>query len=57
MSKSRSTKWYDRFENDYDYEYGKKKNRRDERRNKKKMKNALREKNLSYFDQDEEQYE
>lgn len=58
MSKSRNTKWYDRFETeDYSYNKTKKNKPKDERRKQKKMKNALREKNLGYFEQDEEHYE
>ena len=55
MGKSYNRKWYDKFDNDYDDNYVRK-NKKDHRRKQKKIKNALKEKNLSYFDQEEDQH-
>lgn len=51
MSKSRNRKWYEYDDED---SYDKKKSRKDERRNQKKMKNAMKARNLDYFEQEED---
>lgn len=51
MSKSRNRKWYDYDDDLEDY---KQKKKGDDRRSKKKLKNALRTKNYEYFDENEE---
>lgn len=53
MSKSKTRKWYEKFDADDDYDA--KRGKKDSRRKQKKMKNALRERNLSYFEKDEDQ--
>jgi hypothetical protein len=52
MSKSRNRKWYDNLDEDYDY---KAKKRGDDRRSAKKRKNALKQKNMTYLNEDYEQ--
>lgn len=53
MSKSRNRKWYE-FDDEYNDYNKKKKSRKDERRNQKKMKNAMKSRNLDSYDYEED---
>lgn len=52
MSKSRNRKWY---ELDEDFDEYKRAKRGDDRRSKKKMKNALKQKSMTYLSEEYEQ--
>ena len=54
MGKSYNKKWYDKFDGDDYDDHNKRKGKKDQRRKQKKMKNAIKERNLSYFEQDDE---
>lgn len=49
MGKSRNKKWYDDFNDDEDYDDKSKKKKFINRRNEKRMKNAIKTKDLSYL--------
>lgn len=55
MSKSKTRKWYDKFDNDYD-DYDEKRSKKDHRRKQRKLKNALRDRDMNYFEQEEDNY-
>lgn len=54
MSKSKTRKWYEKFDNDYDD--NDKRSKKDHRRKQRKLKDAMKQRDLSYFEQDEENY-